>query len=229
MKIKKIVIIIIAIIILSGCSGEVNIVIDENDNISQSIKTITEKSDLDFFGQTEKEYISSSYEFNDSKRLRQYEKEEYDDGENFGVIFSKESDNICDEFKNSYFSSFFNNIECTDSNNYYEIYATTNYLSCSDDCDEPPELKDVKLTVELPQKAIKNNADEVNGTRYTWYYENGNGIFELKFKKNRKDNNIKKSFKLGKGEIIFLSTLIVFVIVVISILLKKYKKNKLDY
>ena len=99
---------------------------------------------------------------------------------------------------------------------------------------------DRKIEITLPIIAEEQNADEVNGTTYIWYYNKetpDDKEFYLKISKNllketklKYENNIQKKESIKKismiGGVIMLVILIGFIL---FMLYKKYQKNKLDY
>lgn len=252
---KKIYFLLIIVLILSGCTVNVDVVITKDGNISENIKLNENKRIIENFEGTEKDYLEQKYSDYGMESIKDYSQDIFSDNENFGYIFKKNSDNICNTFTKSYFSNFFDNITCKAKEEELDISGTSTILKCTgseeDYCSEQDEIT---INIELPEEAIENNATLVDGTKYTWKFNSkSNGKLKLKIKNYNKDTmqsttnkdkeiksttnntnttqkaNDNDSFKAAKYLLIMILCLIVVLVPIALVLYGKYKKNKLKY
>lgn len=230
---RKIIILLVLITVLSGCSMEVNLKINEENRVSQRIYLYEDIEKLGDY--LPEEYVQEVYDFNDGAiTSKGYNLVNKIDQEKAGMEFTKTDDNICEVFKNSNFKLFFNDINCDEGANYYDLVATGNYLVCGQECYDN-RIYNVTLNIELPSKAIFSNANKVEGNTYTWEFKRDEeSKLELKIKKNeiKNDSTIEKEERKKRSNNISVVILIV-IILVISVIIKslhnKYKNNKIEY
>ena len=161
--------------------------------------------------------------------LPNYKVDVLDDSENIMRKYSNNYNNICILFKESVFKDYFDDITCTESNDTYEVVASSKYLSSGEN-----ELQSLNLNITLPDKAVSSNANEVNGNTYTWKFDDGKeSKLELKIKKysnktidKQKSNKNSKDTKLSIAIIVLLILVIAFIC---KTLYDKYKSNKMEY
>lgn len=233
---KKIIFVILLTLILSGCSAEVNLKVDKNNNVSQNIKIYQDTKILKELNTTSDQYIKNALDYNSANNIS-YERKDFYNDENFGVEFTKKDTNFCQEFKSSYFSSFFYENNCKENKSDYEISGKTIFAYCSDDMEGCTGVDFVNINVELPEKAIESDADSIEGTKYTWHYDSSKeGTFNLKIKKyNTMDGIIEKitsdeeTNNTSKTMAILLGSIVLIVVVTFIVLYGKYKKKKIDY
>lgn len=228
-KYKRILVLIVFMIILSGCEANVTLNIDKNNNVNQTIKISQDNSILGNVGQNYSEYINDALDYNSAKNI-DYNRKDFHDDEKFGTIFTKKNTNICSELKSSYFSSFFYEMDCDETDSYYNVSAKTSYTYCPSDSSYCSDVEKVTITINLPEKAIFDDADMVEGNKYTWIYDRQEeGTLTLKFKKY-KVNDILNSNNKDLASVLGVVIIIIFVIsIAVFVLFKKYKKNRIEY
>lgn len=225
---KKYVLLLISLVILGGCTVNASMVVDKSNHVKEYI-SLSESNDMIELNQMSKEeLINSTYEFYKSSKLSGYEtsKEYNDDGAQ--MKFYKEYDNICDAFNKSAFADFFDNIDCSEEEDYYEINATTEKMLCTSEC---LSAKNIEFTIELPERAIENDADVVEDDKYTWNYtrdQKGNLNLKVKKYKSVKDT-IKNVGNSPSTLYIIIGSAVIIVFVIILLLYSKYRKNKIEY
>lgn len=229
-KIHKVLIVVVIIFGFTGCTADVSLKFDKNNNIKQTIKISEDIKLLDEFEIPYKKYIDEKIDYNKANSNK-YKRDDFKDDTTFGTVYTKDGNDICKELKSSYFSSFFDTIKCTDDDGYYDIFAKTSYTYCPPDAGYCTDAEEVKLTIELPEKAIDNDADYIEDNKYTWVYDRQNkGTLNLKFKKYKtKDKSIKNNKYNYSTLIKFAGASLLGVLIVASVLFVKYKKNKIRY
>ena len=117
------------------------------------------------------------------------------------------------------------------SDNKYKLSAKGSYFVCEDDCGDYGEVDEANIKINLPNKAKKQNADEVvEENTYIWHFDNSKDqVLELEFKINDANSNNKNNINLVKTIVILILVVLVIGILVGFVLYNKYKNNKLDY
>lgn len=234
---KKIILVIISLVLLSGCSANVKITMDKENKVSEVV-SLTESNDIIEKNEMEKdEFLDSTYEFYYFDNLKAYKKEKKYNDLDTGFDFSKSTNGVCNAFNTSAFASFFDNLKCTEEKDYYEIKAQSEHMNCSIESSDCFNINDVTIEVNLPERAISSDADIIEDNKYIWKYSKGNeAIFNLKVKKYKTSDAIiskitsdKETNNTVKTMAILLGGFIVVIVIVVIILYGKYKNKKIDY
>lgn len=228
-KLHKILIIAFVIFGFTGCTADVSLKFDKNNNIKQTIKISEDVKLLDEFEISYKKYIDEKIDYAKANNNK-YKRNDFKDDTTFGTVYTKESNDICEELKTSYFSNFFETMKCEAHDDYYDISAKTSYIYCPPDASYCSDAKEVKLSLELPEKAIDDDADYIEGNKYTWVYDSSEiGSFNVKIKRYKE--NIVKKVSSDKT-LSFISVIVIVILIVgltVAVLFKKYKKNRIEY
>ena len=225
---KKILVILLICFLFTGCTANVNINVDKNNSVTEEVLLSQNIAELEGYGVSR--YVDDEYEIRlGSNNLPNYKVVILDDNENIMRKYSNSYNNICILFKESVFKDYFDDITCTESNDTYEVVASSKYLSSGEN-----ELQSLRLNITLPDKAVSSNANEVNENTYTWKFDDGKeSKLELKIKKysnktidKQKGDKNSKDTKLSIAIIILLILVIAFIC---KILYDKYKSNKMEY
>ncbi len=225
---KKTLIILLICFLFTGCTANVNINVDKNNSVTEEVLLSQNIAELEGYGVSK--YVNDEYEIQlGSNNLPNYKVDILDDNENIMRKYSNSYNNICILFKESVFKDYFDDITCTESNNTYEVVASSKYLSSGEN-----ELQSLSLNITLPDKAVSSNANEVNENTYTWKFDDGKeSKLELKIKKysnktidKQKGDKNSKDTKLSIAIIVLLILVIAFIC---KILYDKYKSNKMEY
>lgn len=163
---KRILLIIMILLITTGCTCEYNLTIDGNNYKEEIILT----------GETSDEISSFNQEWEIPIDKDEYEKISGFDNEteiNTKIYKYKLSSNKL-TFNYDFTRSNYSNSTAV-SNCYNKLtvsnYSNTTILSSSPkaDCfDKHPPLTNVKVTIKVDREVISNNADNVSGNTYTW-------------------------------------------------------------
>lgn len=214
MKRIKTLFVLVSMLLLSGCSAEYNLNI-QDDIYSESIKvTLNDLDDSSFienFDSTE-QYIS-----NTPTTELIYFKEKDDDGEN--SIYTFTHDFSFDEFRGSLSNKCFDNLKLEEDAG---IYSLTAYgFNCLNDHQIYADT--YKINIKTNYKVINNNADEVKGNIYTWFIDqkdnkNKNIIFQY--------SKIKSEIPTENSILPMIIPIIISIIILISVIIfNSYKNN----
>lgn len=241
MKNIKVLLIFLIIFILTGCTATGKISLNVDGSIDENIYIESSNSELKYGNKSVESSIDLYLKkYNLPLTIGKYNIKTNVGDENSTVIIDKNHKNICAFFNSSIFTQYiYDKFQCHEDNYYYVISNVGNvYQNSFEDYKDMPD--DRKIEITLPIIAEEQNADEVNGTTYIWYYNKetpDDKEFYLKISKNllketklKYENNIQKKESIKKismiGGVIMLVILIGFIL---FMLYKKYQKNKLDY
>ena len=240
MKKIKVILILLVLVILSGCSVNANITMNEKGNIKEEIKVLTPSSIISNKKSRIDSYVKTAIEsYKPVINRRKYSTSVVNNPKgDSGALLTNNHDNICKFIENTIFSQYlYNNIECTDDEDYYEVKSTSKHIKYCANCTDWPEINEVNLKITLPVKADESDADEVSGNTYVWRYDENTGddktLYLRVSKKKIKDNEIKlkkqRKTRMVVLKIIVLIVLLSAIIFIFSKLYKKYKNNNLEY
>lgn len=229
-KMCKILTITFIIFGFTGCTADVSLKFDKNNNVKQTIKISEDMTILNETGITYSQYIDDMITYSKANNIK-YKRNDFKNETNFGTVYTKDSKDICKELKTSFFSKFFESMKCKAYDDYYTISAKTLFVYCPPEAGYCSDTKEVRLSIELPEEAIDNDADIVEGTNYVWIYDRQKkGTFNLKFKKYKASNNSVNNNKYKFDTIIkYTGIALIFMLIIGLALSIKYKKNKVKY
>ena len=237
---KKIMLIVIGLFVLCGCSANATINIDENENVSENVYLYVTNDVIELNDMTKEEFLDEEYSYNKNDKISSYESEKVFEDNISGMKFLKNTNGMCKAFNESAFKAFFQKFTCVDEDDYYEINANSNFICDESDCSM---LKNVNLKITLPSKALDSNANSVSNNTYEWNFDGDNDKLYLKIKKNKsakttniingttkttKENTIDKK-QNNKMIILLIIGSILIVILIVLNLYGKYKRKRLDY
>ena len=221
MKKRKFLLLIISVFLLSGCSAEYNLTINE-DTMEEDINAIFDKA-------RESEYASNM------EQIRRTAYYNFDTRENEYYTFNKDEDenNIILNYKYRYTDNNLYKSEAF-SRCYYKriVNVTDDLITINTDkqvaClykDGNREIDDITVNIRTDLTVLENNADKVNGKVYTWYINDQNYTNKPIYIKIEKER-YQESFASQVISII----IIILIVAVIGIMiyfaaLRKRKKN----
>lgn len=242
---KKKILILLMLIILSGCTVKENININADGSVSEKTN-ISFDNEMAVNYDTPTKYAEDFLKYyNNAIELKNYSYDVSENKSNTDVVFNRKTVKLCDGIKYGLFvDNLYSDIECSEDDYYYIIKSNSQQLLSKPMSEKKFDVERVELNIKVPIPLEENNADNVSNNTYTWFFDentDSNKSVYLKInktllenknkeqKKNEtKEKENKKTFSLVK---VILTVLIVFLILgIISYsLYKKYKNNKLDY
>lgn len=238
---KKILILVLVIILLTGCTAKSEVKVNYNGNVSEKVtvlsNTVVFKNDKYSIKQMIEASISNYLK---ALEFRGYKFETVEGKKESGAYFTNNYNNICSYFQNTGFNQYvYQHISCVEDDKYIIIKNDTEYIPYCENCSNWPSLNKIKLELTLPVNALENNADSINNKTYIWNYDENttNKDFYLKISKQELNKNKITVMKQNKDKkvknmiiVVFSIALVIGCITIISLILyKKYKNNRLEY
>lgn len=167
MRKHKIVLLIVILLSLTGCSFEYNIKIDTNTISEENIVYIpnTDKNNI----KLEVEKLVSKYT-GPTNSLGMYKQSVIEDNNNFGMSYKKNYDTLNDYNNSLSFSICYDNYKLIKEKDKIVI-STSKRFNCFN---KYSELDDVTINIDSRLEVESSNADEVNGNIYTWNINKSN-------------------------------------------------------
>ena len=224
---KKIIIILIALMMLSGCTIKVDLDVLKDDSVSETVVISQDKSsyskDIDI------DSVVNNYLeiYKDSLTGYKYEDVSTDDLIKFKL--NKKYDDIYSYLKESIFvKNNSKDLVYDDVNNTNKVSVNVNAFDCDEECFEPPLIDELVFTISS-NKIIDNNADQISGNKYTWNLSSLTESNDINFtiKKANKYNFTKNNSFIKLTLSILVSICILGLIC--FILYKKYRKNRIKF
>lgn len=194
---KKIVFLIITLLLVTGCSVNYHLTINENLGIKEEASlTGTDEYFANYYKTTKKNVIKDSLElYRDTLKENGYNYELIDDNIPY-VKVQKEYNNINEYTKNSIlFNGYFDEVKYTENGNIKRIET----VGFNENNSEDPNrfyVRKLEISITCPYKVKDHNAKNVNEKTNTYYYEltseEDNQIL-LEFDASRKFNPNEKS------------------------------------
>lgn len=217
----KIIILICSIFLVSGCSVEYNLTIDES-TMEEDINAIFDKA-------TESEIA------NRMEKIRRTSYYNLDTRENEYYTFKKSEDenNIILNYNYIYTSNNLYKSEAA-SRCYYKriVNVTEDYITIDTDdqvsCfykDGEKQIDNIIVNIKTDLPVVSNNADSIENNNYIWYINDNNYTnkpISIKIKKERNEESFNfNNFSL----IIVVATIIILGLIIFFIIRVKHKKN----
>lgn len=242
MKKVKIIVFMCFLILLTGCSAEANVVMDEYGKVSENVIISEKLSNLNpnknkaeiVLKSTLNKYKSAldSREYNYDTKIKK----------NNGIAeFTNSYSDIMNYFESTVFSQYvYKQMKWTETDEYFEIRNVSEHITYCDDCSDWPVLSYIRVNITLPVSATEQNADEVDGNTYIWKYDKNtkDKNFYLKISKSALEENKKnyiknQEIKKNRSKIINIGIIVGAILIIAGAIFvfykKKYKKNNFDY
>ncbi len=210
---KKIILLIILVLLLTGCKATYNISFDKD--INESIKIYTSNTNIETANKETVNKVSEEL-YNFEYGYEYYKKEKYYEGNNTGYNYTHKFDyedyNMYTELQKCYDDFNYSNDDNTVSLSTSELFTCFDYY---------PEIEEVTINMTSQYNITSSNADKVDGNTYTWIINKDNyqnKPLEIKINK-------KQEYKEKKITSKMIITFGIFLILVLYLLLS-IKKNK---
>lgn len=240
MKNIRLLLLLVIVVMLSGCTVTSNIKINPNGSVNESVSILNSNKIFGSKENAEEVYNRMLQENLQILTFKEYDYNFKSEDNMSGGEFNKKYDNLCDYFGNSAFNQYvYKYMDCKETDEYYEIKNATDQIPYCEECSDWPALGDITLNIILPISATEQNADEINNNTYTWKYDKSttNKNFYLKVSKaDLKANEIVYKQKIKRNKKIKTGVIITVIILVLAglamfgvYMYKKSQKNKFDY
>ena len=231
--IKRILLILFLVIMISGCSVDYRIKI--NDDLSvREVAYISENTDR-MKSRTNLDVDKSVKYLYDIHKRNQMGSHDYSitSSNQITRVYASNSYKNLDEFSRLYSSDITDSpIIRKEGDIVHLSIVQTNYIDSN--ASTKPVYDDITVTIEVPFKVIYNNAEKVDGNKYIWTIRKDDELKTIKISFNPK--NVNKKVSLGFGErkvnvayeyILIIGLVIVVAIIIIFIYFKNKKINKI--
>lgn len=223
-NVKKIIILIIGLVILSGCNVKSEVSINSNNSveekvyITENIKKINTKGTVDSYVNELIDLYGISYKdkkINKSKNT-------------VTVILTNKYDDICKYLDNSFFANYVTgNKNCSKEKDKFVISSNVSNKVC-DDCLENVDKFNINYNLNKKNILTSNGID--TGENYNWKIDVGdekNINFEV-------DKKFSITYLLkGINNTVKITILFIVILVLVALFInfsyKRFKKNKIDY
>ena len=242
-KIKYLFIMILSLVVLAGCSIEPSVTVNSDGTVFEQVKFTVENKDVVLSNNELNNYFTNAIApYSKALSMRNYNYDVNTGEKTSNVTVYRKFSNLCEYIENTVFTQYiYKQMSCDETKEYIEIKNVTPHIDYCSDCSDWPALKNIDFKITLPVSAEENDADNVDKTTYTWTYDMytpSSKNFYLKINKNSLKEQEKIDIKKKKSDLKFKKIIkIISVILGVSLilflaynyLLKKYKKNNIDY
>jgi hypothetical protein len=220
---KKIVILIITLFLITGCSVKYSVVINEDLTMVEEAKlTGTDDFFADYYKTTRTNVLKSILEvYQDKLDENNYQYELVEDKTKPYVILTKKYDNGNDYVTNSLlFNKYFEEVKYSEDGNIKKI-ETIGYNGDIPDDQDQFSIRELEISIKCPYKVKNHTAKRVDKETNTYYYE-------LNDENNKILLEYDTSTKFNPNSDLIRTLLILFGIVIASwiIIIIVSKKNK---
>lgn len=209
----KIILLIFSIILLTGCSGNYNININEDLSIDENLYLTIDNSDTAY---------ENTLKIFDENNI---DKDKYDvsiNGDDIIIEYNDKFETIDDYIINSnIYHQLIDEITYNKTDKYIDLY-TNQYLKLKEDNDigNTNDLDVIQINVKVPFKMISNNSDIYNDDIYTWTID-----------KNTTQKKISMNFEMRPSgfpysQVIMIVTLVVVITIFTIILVRRFRNSQ---
>lgn len=222
MKYIKKIIIVLIMIISTGCTIKYDIEITEDKRINENIEVVEKNEIFKKIGTDNKSYIDMMYDiYNENILYKSYNYKKIIDNNDSGISAKKEYKSF-DEYlnHNDIRKTIFRFTNIEEENGIITYSAThLRYEEIFNENETNFPYDTIEITIKLPFEVTETNADTINKEdgKYTWIINKNTKASEIKISFKNKisiDNKIKKYFK-NKILPITISASILFLIFII--------------
>lgn len=227
MKNKKIILLILVILLFTGCSVNYDLYINGDLTVNEKV-TASEVSDSlkTKTGMEPKNAANSLYELYKIDGV----KYSFTTSENNSVITSTATTSFksLDDYEEYFKSDIIKEVNITKKGSYITLkYKQDVPLSVT--ASRSLIYDSIAVNINVPFKVTENNADKVKGNTYTWYINKDGELKDIKITFNKDETINSKTFNFGFFEINVnyqIAMLVGLILIVLLIVLFVYIKNK---
>lgn len=227
MKKIKIFIFLCSILLLSGCSVEYNLTLNDDLTVSEKVVATERTKRMEALtkqkGEQAVNYLYNMFKRDDENITLTSREDDYNTYAT--AIISHEDIN---DYASKFSSDVFNNVNVTKDGNII-TFSTTQKELLSSDTNYSLLYDDITVNVTIPFEVTSNNADKVTGNTYTWNIKKNTDYktIEFSYKEGNKEDQVNinvndETYNIQYGVIIAVG----LIILVGSIILFVYIKNK---
>ncbi len=225
----RIILVFCLIVLLSGCSIEYDLIINEDSTVSEKVTASENTKRMESFtrqkGKQAVNYLFEMYKRHDEN----IELSSRTDDKMTYAIALNVHNNIQD-YSSKFYSDIFDEIKVTREDNVINIYGKQSELISSKG-DSNLIYDNVKINIKVPYEVINNNADSIKNNVYTWDIRKDEyKTIELSYKEGSKKDKInvnikEKTYNINYGFVVVVPLLSIIIITILIIYIKNKKNN----
>jgi hypothetical protein len=231
MKNKKFILLILVIILFSGCSVEYNLTVNEDLTVNEKVVASESKNVLKTrTGQDPKTAANSLYEYYKNDGVKYKFSTVVGDADT--KSYATTSYKSLEDYENRFKSDIVKEANITKKDSYITIEYKQD-VPLDDYASRSLIYDRIAVNIDVPFKVTKNNADSVKGNTYTWNIEKNGELKDIKITFNTKETNTSRRFDLGFLEInvsytfLLIAGIAVIVLIIVLIVYSRNKKNNI--
>ncbi len=230
MKKIKIFIFLCSILLLSGCSVEYNLTLNDDLTVSEKVVATERTKRMEALtkqkGEQAVNYLYNMFKRDDENITLTSREDDY----NTYATAITSHENIND-YASKFSSDVFNNVNVTKDGNII-TFSTTQKELLSSDTNYSLLYDDITVNVTIPFEVTSNNADKVTGNTYTWNIKKNTDYktIEFSYKEGNKEDQVNinvndETYNIQYGVIIAVGLIILIGSIVLFVYIKNKKNN----
>ena len=229
MKKIKIFIFLCLVLLLSGCSVEYDLTLNDDLTVSEKVVATEKTKRMEALtkqkGKQAVNYLYDMFKRNGEDITLTSREDDYN---TYATVITSHED--INDYASKFSSDVFDNVNVTKDGNIITFSAEQKEL-LSSDTNYSLLYDDITVNITIPFEVTSNNADKVNGNTYTWNikkdsdyktiefsYKEGNKKDEININVNNETYNIHYGVVIAVGLVIIIGSIVLFVYI-------KNKKN----
>ena len=229
MKKIKIFIFLCLVLLLSGCSVEYDLTLNDDLTVSEKVVATEKTKRMEALtkqkGKQAVNYLYDMFKRNGEDITLTSREDDYN---TYATVITSHED--INDYASKFSSDVFDNVNVTKDGNIITFSAEQKEL-LSSDTNYSLLYDDITVNITIPFEVTSNNADKVNGNTYTWNikkdsdyktiefsYKEGNKKDEVNINVNNETYNIHYGVVIAVGLVIIIGSIVLFVYI-------KNKKN----
>lgn len=208
----KILLLLLFVVLLSGCTGEYNLKINKDYSVDENVKLAIEQKE---------DTYEKTLDLFENNNIKEDKYEVYVTGNKVNIEYNESYNSFEDYILNSIlYKQLFSNIQYSKDDDHLIVYTSSNLKMNDKDglLNNSSYIENLKINVTSPFSIGKNNADKSDKDTLTWILKKNDSKRELFFKYNYLKNS--------NFSYIIIILIIVILFSSIAILVKKFLSNK---
>lgn len=230
MKKLRLFIFLLLIILMSGCSVEYDLTLNEDMTVNEKIIAIEKTKRMEALtkqkGKQAINYLYDMFKRNGEDFNLTSREDEYN---TYATAITSHDD--INDYSEKFYSDVFKEVNITKENNITNFKAIQTEL-LSSDSNYSLLYNDITINITIPFKVVSNNADKIRGNTYTWNINKSEDYktIEFSYKEGNKEDKINinvndETYNIPYGIIISISFIIIIGFIILFVYIKNKKNN----
>lgn len=229
MKNKKFILLILVIILFSGCSVNYNLTVNEDLTVNEKVVAVESTNSLKTkTGQDPKTAANSLYNFYKIEGVKYKFSTVAGDADT--KSYASTSYKSLEEYESRFTSDIVKEVKIKKKDSYITMEYKQD-VPLSDFASKSLIYDSIAVNIDVPFKVTEHNADSVKGNTYTWNIEKDGSLKDIKITFNTNETNTSRKFNFGFFKInvsytfMLIAGLAVIGLVIVMIVYNRNKKN----